>query len=207
MDAVGALDATAIETVADESWPVVRDADELHDALVTLVAVPPVPEWSVWFSPLVADRRAGELRVGDIVLWVPTERLELIRCLYPESTVVPSLPEIGQPRPEGREQAVTELLRGWLESTGPDTAAALAARLAVPRDLVDAGLARLEGEGQVLRGRFTTRSSGATDPDVPVVEWCNRRVLARIHHLTLGRLRRKIAPVSSADFVRFLHRW
>jgi ATP-dependent Lhr-like helicase len=40
-----------------------------------------------------------------------------------------------------------------------------------------------------------------------VVEWCNRRVLACIHHLTLGRLRREIAPVSSADFVRFLHRW
>ena len=207
VDEIGALDATAIATVADESWPVVRDADELHDALLTLVAVPPVPEWAVWFGPLVADRRAGELRVGDTVLWVPTERLQLIRCLYPESTVVPSLPEIGQPRPEGREQAVTELLRGWLESTGPDTAAALAARLAVPGDLVDAGLARLEGEGQVLRGRFTTRSSGATDPDVPVVEWCNRRVLARIHRMTLGRLRREIAPVSSADFVRFLHRW
>ena len=207
VDEIGALDATAIETVADESWPVVRDADELHDALLTLVAVPPVPEWAVWFGPLVAARRAGELRVGDTVLWVPTERLELIRCLYPGSTVVPSLPEIGQPRPEGREEAVTELLRGWLESTGPDTAAALAARLAVPGDLVDAGLARLEGEGQALRGRFTTRSPGATDPDVPVVEWCNRRVLARIHRMTLGRLRREIAPVSSADFVRFLHRW
>ena len=202
---IGALDATAIATVADESWPVVRDADELHDALLTLVAVPPVREWAVWFGPLVAARRAGELRVGDTLLWVPTEHLGLIRCLYPEGAVEPPLPEIGQPRPDGREAAARELLRGWLESTGPDTAGALAARLAVPGDLVDAGLARLEGEGQVLRGRFT--SSGTPGGDDARVEWCNRRVLARIHRLTLGRLRREIEPVSSADFVRFLHRW
>ena len=202
---IGALDATAIAAVADESWPVVRDADELHDALLTLVAVPPVPEWAVWFGPLVADRRAGELRVGDTTLWVPTERLELIRCLYPEGTVDPPLPEIGQPRPDGREAAATELLRGWLESTGPDTAGALAARLAMPGALVDAGLARLEGEGQVLRGRFT--GSGLRGRNDAEVEWCNRRVLARIHRLTLGRLRREIEPVSSADFIRFLYRW
>ena len=35
-DGMGALDAAAIEQVAAESWPVVRDADELHDALLTL---------------------------------------------------------------------------------------------------------------------------------------------------------------------------
>ena len=202
---IGALDATAIATVADESWPVVRDADELHDALLTLVAVPPVREWAVWFGSLVAARRAGALRVGDTMLWVPTERLGLIRCLYPEGTLEPPLPEIGQPRPDGREAAVRELLSGWLESTGPDTAGALAARLGVSGDLVEAGLARLEGEGQVLRGRFTSR--GAPGGDDAGVEWCNRRVLARIHRLTLGRLRRQIEPVSSADFVRFLHRW
>ena len=203
---IGALDPTAIATVADESWPVVRDADELHDALLTLVAVPPVREWAVCFDPLVAAHRAATLRVGETMLWVPTERLGLIRCLYPEGTVEPPLPEIGQPRPDGREAAASELLRGWLESTGPDTAGALAARLAVSVDLVDAGPARLEGEGQVLRGRFTT-AIGAGGPDDAGVEWCNRRVLARIHRLTLGRLRREIEPVSSADLVRFLHRW
>ena len=202
---IGALDASAIATVAGESWPVVRDADELHDALLTLVAVPSVAAWAVWFGPLVAARRAGELRVGDARLWVPTERLGLIQCLHPEAAVEPPLPDIEQPRPEERETAATELLRGWLESTGPDTAGALAARLAVPRRLVDAALARLEGEGQVLRGRFTPTLPG--DDEAAGVEWCNRRVLARIHRLTLGRLRREIEPVSSADFVRFLQRW
>jgi ATP-dependent Lhr-like helicase len=39
------------------------------------------------------------------------------------------------------------------------------------------------------------------------VEWCDRRLLARIHRLTVGRLRREIEPVSVADFIRFLLRW
>ena len=69
--------------------------------------------------------------------------------------------------------------------------------------MVEAAFARLEGEGQLLRGQFSAagRVVGAE------TEWCNRRVLARIHHLTLGRLRREIEPVSAADFVRFLARW
>jgi len=39
------------------------------------------------------------------------------------------------------------------------------------------------------------------------IEWCNRRILARIHRLTLGRLRREIDPVTAAQFHRFLLRW
>jgi ATP-dependent helicase Lhr and Lhr-like helicase len=39
------------------------------------------------------------------------------------------------------------------------------------------------------------------------VEWCHRRLLARIHRLTIGRLRREIEPVSTAAFFAFLHRW
>ena len=152
---IGALDPVAIATIADECWPVVRDADELHDALLTLVAAPPVVDWAVWFGSLVRQRRAGTLTAGATTLWVPTERLTLIRCLYPEGVVEPELPDLSQSQPMGREAAATELLRGWLESTGPDRAAAMAIRLAVPRTLVDGALAHLEGEGQVLRGRFT----------------------------------------------------
>jgi ATP-dependent Lhr-like helicase len=102
---------------------------------------------------------------------------------------------------DDQQSAVTETLRGWLESIGPVTAPALSERLALRRELVDAGLARLEAEGQILRGRFNPDNSSGE------VEWCNRRVLARIHRLTIGRLRREIEPVSAADFVRFLLRW
>ena len=110
---------------------------------------------------------------------------------------------VAQPHPDGEEQAAATVLRGWLESSGPMTAAELAERLALSRSVVETALARLEGEGQVLRGQFSAagRAVGAE------TEWCNRRVLARIHRLTLGRLRREIEPVSAADFVRFLARW
>ena len=202
---MGALDPAAIATVADESWPVVRDPDELHDALLTLAALPPVPEWAVWLDALAASRRAGVLRVGETPLWVPTERLGLVRSLWPGEAVEPPLPDVGPPGPADREAAAAELLRGWLESTGPVTVSGMAGRLALPPALVEAGLTRLEGEGQVLRGRFTAAATG--NGAGTEVEWCNRRVLARIHRLTIGSLRREIEPVSTADFVRFLLRW
>ncbi len=78
------------------------------------------------------------------------------------------------------------------------TAAVLAERFGVDASSVELALAHLETEGQLLRGRFT----GGDDE-----QWCNRRVLARIHRLTLGRLRREIEAVSTADYVRFLYRW
>ena len=59
----GALDAEAIAQVADEAWPLVRDADELHDALLTLVALPPTPEWEEYFAELSQAGRATALQV------------------------------------------------------------------------------------------------------------------------------------------------
>ncbi len=93
------------------------------------------------------------------------------------------------------------MLDTTLDSSGPATGGDFAQRLGLPRPVVDAGLLGLEAEGKILRGRF---SPGLADNET---EWCNRRLLARIHRLTLGRLRREIEPVSSADFMRFLCRW
>jgi len=179
-EGVGALDAEAIARVAEESWPDVRDADELHDALLTLSVLPPVPEWAGWFPELVQAGRALEFRS----FWIAAERSERVRAAYERDD----------------EVAAADILRGWLESTGPVKASALAARLAMNPALVERALARLEAEGQVLRGQFTAEKTGET-------EWCNRRLLARIHRLTLGRLRNEIEPVTTADFLRFLLRW
>ena len=201
-EGTGALDPEAIAQVAAESWPVVRDPEELHDALLTLVLVPPRGEWRSWFERLVETRRAAALHAGGAVFWMATERSRTARLVHPDGRVEPAVPEVDQPAPDGPEAAVTEALRGWLDSSGPRRASELAAMLAVPAERVAAGLARLEGEGQVLRGRFTAAGGAAAE-----VEWCNRRVLARIHRATLGRLRREIAPVSTADLVRFLARW
>jgi len=50
-----------------------------------------------------------------------------------------------------------------------------------------------------LRGKFR--------PHATEQEWCDRRLLARIHRLTIDRLRAEIQPVSQQDFYRFLFAW
>ena len=199
---VGALDAAAIAEVARESWPLVRDADELHDALLTLSVTPPVAAWEGWYAELEGMQRATGMLAGGRPLWLATERRRTAEALHPDGRLTRDVPDIEQPQPESREAAAVEVLRGWLESSGPRRAAELAEALALPPPVVDAALARLEGEGQILRGQFSPGGAAGGE-----TEWCNRRVLARIHRLTLGKLRREIEPVSAADFMRFLARW
>ena len=205
---IGALDEVAIAEVSRESAPVIRNADELHDTLLTLCVMPPAAHSEPWFQALRDTHRATSVIVSSLDdgprrLWVATERVALVAKVYPGSQLAEQVPEVEQPRPPTQEDATVELLRGWLESSGPQTASELADRLALSSVLVEAAFARLEGEGQLLCGQFSAagRVVGAE------TEWCNRRVLARIHHRTLGRLRREIEPVSAVDFVRFLSRW
>ena len=200
-EGAGALDAAVIADVAADSWPAVRDPDELHDALLTLITLPPSEAWVQWFAPLAETRRATTLHEGERRFWVAAERLELARRLHPEAVEDPPPAAIPFGVPEQPEDCAAAVLRGWMESVGPVTADELASRLALSRRLVDAGLARLEAEGQVLRGRFTNTEPGAD------MQWCNRRILARIHRLTIGKLRREIEPVTPAEFMRFLARW
>ena len=205
---VGSLDEVATAEVERDSVPLIRNADELHDALLTLCVMPPAEQYETWFQTLREAHRATTVVVsgpgdGPRRLWVATERVCLASKAYPESRLTGQVPEVDQPTPATQEDATVELLRGWLEATGPQTASERADRLALSSAMVEAAFARLEGEGQLLRGQFSAagRVVGAE------TEWCNRRVLARIHHLTLGRLRREVEPVSAADFVRFLARW
>lgn len=198
-DGVGILDPAALAQVAEESWPVVRDPDELHDALTTLVVVPPVPAWQAWFEELVAHDRATTVATADAWFWTCAERVDLARVAYPDATPFPTLAAPSGTTPvASRHDAVAEILRGWLESSGPVTVDELGARLALDAATLEIAFVRLETEGQVLRGHFR----GAQNE-----EWCNRRVLARIHRLTLGALRREIEPVTTAQFVGFLQRW
>src|SRR5437867_367295 len=152
---IGALDAVAIAAVRQESWPVVRDADELHDALLTLVALPPVPGWSTFFDELARGLRATCVRMGDARLWVPAERLATARLLYPDAVLDPVIRSVERSAPDDREAAAADAVRGWLESTGRTGASTLASTLALGPELVDAALVRLESDGQILRGRFT----------------------------------------------------
>src|SRR5262249_9638234 len=80
---------------------------------------------------------------------------------------------------------------------GPTTAAALVQYLGLGRSDVEAALVELENQGSVLRGHF----SGEAE-----LEWCDRRLLARIHRFTLEGLRRQIAPVPPEQYIQFLIR-
>jgi ATP-dependent Lhr-like helicase len=198
----GALSPDAIAQVAAEAWPPMRDADELHDALCGFCLFPPAPDRETQFAELVLTGRAATLTVDGRDYWAATERANLLRRVYPAATLRPPVvsPDASREFPESPEGCAAEILRGWFECSGPLRAAGLAQDLAMPRDLVDQALAQLEAEGQILRGQFT-----AVRGEEP--EWCHRRLLARIHRLTIGRLRREIEPVTTSEFEAFQERW
>ncbi len=202
---LGALDAAAIETVAREAWPEVRSPDELHDALLSLGAIPEgdAAGWFAFLPALERDRRAGRYVLpGGARFLVAAERVPLARAVWPDGRLDPELavPK-GAPSPTDEAEARAAIVRAHLAFRGPRTAAAIAAELSLPPGRVEGALAAVESEGQILRGRF---SPGLAEREI---EWCDRALLARIHRLTIGRLRREIEPVSCADFIRFLLRW
>jgi len=206
---VGALDPAAIAEVSTQAWPDVRNADELHDHLLTVGVLPleDAKTWEAFASDLIATGRAtmaswqdpsGEGRCA----YVAAERLRIVEVALPDIRVNPDVtpPPLRAGRQEFTvDEAIRSVVHGWVQCLGPVTAPALAQRIGLSTSAVDIALAALEGAGVVLRGRFTQ----GTD----VVEWCERRTLSRIHRLTLGRLRREIEAVSTAEFVRFLFRW
>src|SRR5579885_2364487 len=143
-DGAGALDAEAIAQVGEEARPLVRDAAELHEALRTLVTLPPEPEWEPWFAELAGERRAAVLDAGRREFWVAAERVDLARAVHPQGVLRPSIAGVRPARgvPETAEGCAAEILRGWFESSGPVRAAELANRLALERGLVDMALAQ-----------------------------------------------------------------
>ena len=206
---IGALDQAAIDEVRQQAQPDVRDADELHDHLLS-VGLQPEEEAGAWVSYADALIAAGRATVAvwrddsyrEYRAYVAAERVALVRAAVPDVRFTPevtiALPRAGQIELT-QDDAIRQIVLGWLVVAGPVTPAALAARLGVRPADVKIALAALEGMGTVLRGRFT--------PGIVEEEWCERRLLARIHRLTLGRLRREIEAVPAADFMRFLFRW
>src|SRR5579863_661346 len=205
----GRLDPAAIEAVRNEAWPNPENADELHDALMLLGAMTPTEARALAqpaaFELLLQQRRATHMRVagdgGDAVFWVAAEQLPMLQSIFPRHVLEPAIQAPAQyaARVWDGWQAQRELLRGRLQAMGPTTALALATLLALPRAGIDGALTELETEGFVLRGQF--------NPGVAELEWCERRLLARIHRYTIRSLRSEIEPVASADFMRFLLDW
>jgi ATP-dependent Lhr-like helicase len=248
---LGALDAAAIERVRDEARPDPRDADELHDALLTAGFLTEGDARSIapeLFAELTTTRRGciadvgrpftgrrgrggdAEASGGDperVALHVAAERLPELRAVHPHCAIAPAIqaPPSRASKTWTRDEAIVELLRGRLAIVGPTTARALAASLGIDEVEADTALLTLESEGIAMRGSFTRQnaehaetaehaeqrfSAGlavSASSALSHIEWCDRRLLARIHRYTLNRLRAEIEPVSPADFMRYLFAW
>jgi ATP-dependent Lhr-like helicase len=212
---LGRLDVAAIERVRAEAWPEAANIDELHDALlglgfITADEVDRQVSWRGLLDSLALKRRAtcvltdaedARSAVGPRSMWVAAERLPQFDAVYPHARLTPPIdaPAEFRERAWTRDEALTEILRSRLEGLGPVTAGAIADSMALPRDEIEAALARLVAEGSIMSGSFT--------PGAAETEWCDRALLARIHRYTVKRLRQEIEPVASRDFLRFLFRW
>lgn len=218
---LGRLDPLAIQQVRQEAQPLVRDADELHDALLTRYLLPEAEgdAWRPWFEELA---QAGRVAVVTLAnqrrYWVPVERIPWIKLAYPAAIWERDLEVPVEIQVTANDvEARVALVRSYLDLSGPVRAADVGDLLSLSENQAFACLEALEGEGIVLRGRFTPDALpiDSTSPRIPLpptdkdpqIEWCHRRLLARIHRLTLEGLRREIQPVNVETYLRFLTRW
>ncbi|MGA9979884.1 MAG: DEAD/DEAH box helicase, partial [Candidatus Sulfotelmatobacter sp.] len=247
LEEVGKLDPAAIAHVRNEAWPDVRDADELHDVLHTLVALPeelglpvwgralsPVQpsaarlSWFAYFGSLVDQGRASTASVNGQRYWVAAERARSFATLFPTAEFAQTLADV-ETAQVSRDDALLTLVTGWMSHVGPITASQLGEELGLPASDISNALLRMEASGTILRGSFSGAASRAKpalslSKGVPApheqaelrsaapaqadeTEWCERRLLARIHRLTVGTLRKQIEPVTAAQFMRWLMRW
>jgi len=254
LEEVGKLDPAAIAQVREEAWPDVRDADELHDVLHTLIALPEAGveagvsparteaaslsqigefeasdnrraaldrtaeggcphvslEWRKYFQQLLEQGRAARAEHTGMTYWVAAERAKTFSLLFPDSRFDRTVAEIASTLPSP-DDALLSLVTGWMSHLGPTTASQLGEPLGLPASEIEKALLRLEASGAVLRGQFTDKASRAGAPaphkTEPELEWCERRLLARIHRLTVATLRKQIEPVTAAQFMRWLLRW
>jgi ATP-dependent helicase Lhr and Lhr-like helicase len=250
LEEVGKLDPAAIAQVQEEAWPDVRDADELHDVLHTLVwlqapgdrlqdnaesrtldrearegtssarslsalerASRATEEWARWFEQLVDRNRAVVAQIGEgdatRQFWVAAERVESFRLVFPNAQFQPARTSEGAPTYSGtREEVVLKAVTGWISHLGPTTAAELSDLLGLRESEVEQALLQIEASGTILRGKFIGEShAGEGARSSTNTEWCERRLLARIHRLTVATLRKQIEPVKAAQFMRWLMRW
>ena len=203
---LGNLDPEAIARVRSEAWPEAENPDELHDALLwlgflTRAEVQSNGRWSGWLAELAGQKRVAHVDVGGSTLWITAERLSHFRALWPKLKTTPALvvPPPYDKQTCSRDEALVEILRGRLEGLGPVRPDEFGRYLGLAANECAAPLAALEAEGFAMRGRFTPHASAE--------EWCERRLLSRIHHYTLKRLRAEIEPVAARDFLRFLFDW
>jgi ATP-dependent Lhr-like helicase len=185
--------------------------------------------WPLFFDRLAQHGRAHLIHIEDqptpTLAWIATERLPEAALLWPD-LMLPQLchrersaqravegpatppPPATQPAPSATSPlhaATTTLTQGWLQLLGPTTPTHLATLTHTqPRDIHQA-LLTMEMQGLAMRGVF--EHPAPPDDSPHEIEWCERRILQRIHRLTLGTLRKQVEPVPPAIFMRWLLDW
>ena len=226
-DEPGRIDPAAIAAIRKEIWPDLRDENELHDILHSLVALPLAAidceegrHWPTFYERLAQKGRAQTLDLNGIDCWVATERLPYIATLYSQKDIILSegekaqipsdVPRSAEPTANvtneiTKETATQKMVQGWLQILGPTTANNLAHTLRLnPTQIFQAFLA-MEVQGLLMRGAF---EYPAPEPNADhEIEWCERRILQRIHRRTVATLRKQIEPVTSAVYMRWLLQW
>jgi len=182
---IGVLLPEAIAAVQAEAAAEARTADELHDVLRDTVLLRARPEWEPLFVQLLDRGRARQVDGR----WYATEMETQVAILRGETVSEDVHPE----------QVAATMFRGHLELHSPATVDDLAAETGVDGTNAAVALAMLESEGSVLQGRFTR-------PDGPV-EWCSRRLLARMHARSRSTRRKAVTSSTPEDFMRYLCRW
>jgi ATP-dependent Lhr-like helicase len=202
LERAGRLDQRAIETVREQCWPELRNEHELHDLLLHLIAFPisqlreqSAQAWTLWYQELQRTARASTVMCADSPAWVATERLSLAIVIWPASDTKSTESTI--------EAAVDKVVRGWLQLLGPVTANRLRDLLAINPARIHQAFLGMEVQGLLLRGCF----EGPATTDEYEIEWCERRILKRIHDLTRNALRKQVEAVSPTVFMRWLLRW
>jgi ATP-dependent Lhr-like helicase len=200
LEQAGKLDRRAIDTVRAQCWPDIRDHHELHDLLMTLVALPlsmldaeRCPHWIEFHERLAREGRAKTVECNGISCWIAMERGGFAQALW------------ATPNVEGvtKEDAVKKCVQGWLQILGPVTANGFAKMLSLDVAPVYHAFIAMEVQGLLMRGSFEK----PTTNDDYEIEWCERRILQRIHKLTLGTKRKQVEPVAPAVFMRWLLGW
>lgn len=204
-DGAGRLDQAAIDTIRGELWPDLRDEHELHDLLHSLIALPlsllddparDTRHWTHFYERLSQTGRAQTIQLNGIPCWAASERLPHIAALSDEASdhVTDSVT---------REVALKQCVQGWLQILGPTTSFEFAERLSLEPAAVFQAFLAMEMQGLLLRGDF---ESPATQED-HCIEWCERRILQRIHRLTLATARKQVEPVAPTVYMRWLLGW
>jgi ATP-dependent helicase Lhr and Lhr-like helicase len=246
LEEVGKLDPAAIAQVREEAWPDIRDADELHDLLHMLIAIPvdrvgtdalvrPAEQssatvggelalgypdggvrgymdnsgnnrWEEYFHQLVEHGRATSAFGGGRHYWLAAERARMFSLLFPDASFDRPIVEIESAVPS-QDDILLAMVTGWMTHLGPITAEQLGSMLGLPVPEIDKALLRMEASGAILRGRFTDQDTRTGVSAPHELEWCERRLLARIHRLTVATLRKQIEPITAAQFMRWLLRW